>query len=48
VLRGWHRHGDRLLDVVIVGMLREDWENGPLRDVPVRVDGEPPPEFVLR
>jgi [ribosomal protein S5]-alanine N-acetyltransferase len=48
VLRGRHRHGDRLLDVVIVGMLREDWENGPLRDVPVRVDGEPPPEFVLR
>jgi tRNA-specific 2-thiouridylase len=25
-MRGWHRHGDRLLDVVIVGMLRADWE----------------------
>ena len=48
VLRGWHRHGDRLLDVVIVGMLREDWEDGPLRDVPVTVEGEPPAEFVLR
>jgi [ribosomal protein S5]-alanine N-acetyltransferase len=48
VLRGWHRHGDRLLDVVIVGMLRSDWEEGPLRDVPVTVGGEPPPEFILR
>jgi ribosomal-protein-alanine N-acetyltransferase len=48
VLRGWHRHGDRLLDVVIVGMLREDWEDGPLRGVPVTVEGEPPPAFVLR
>jgi [ribosomal protein S5]-alanine N-acetyltransferase len=48
LLRGWHRHGDRLLDVVIVGMLREDWQRGPLRDVPVTVSGEPPPEFVLR
>jgi ribosomal-protein-alanine N-acetyltransferase len=47
VLRGWHRHGDRQLDVVIVGMLRADWEDGPLRDVPVSVQGEPPAEFVL-
>ncbi len=39
ILRGWHRHGDRLLDVVIVGMLRDDWEQGPLRDVPVTVTG---------
>jgi ribosomal-protein-alanine N-acetyltransferase len=48
VLRGWHRHGDRLLDVVIVGMLRDDWEDGPLRDVPVSVTGSAPPAFVLR
>jgi [ribosomal protein S5]-alanine N-acetyltransferase len=47
VLRGWHRHGDRLLDVVIFGMLRDDWESGPLRDVEVRVEGEPPPAFVM-
>ena len=33
---------------VIVGMLRDDWEQGPLRDVPVTVTGEPPPAFVLR
>jgi ribosomal-protein-alanine N-acetyltransferase len=48
VLRGWHRHGDRLLDVLIVGMLRDDWQRGPLSDVPVTVTGEPPPAFVLR
>jgi len=47
VLRGWHRHGDRALDVVVFGMLRADWEAGPLRDVPVEVEGEPPPAFVV-
>ncbi len=47
ILRGWHRHGDRLLDVLIVGMLREDWESGPLCDVPVTVTGEPPQAFLL-
>ena len=47
VLRGWHRHGDRLLDVVIFGMLRADWEAGPLRDVPVQVEGEAPAGFVV-
>ena len=31
-----------------LGMLRDDWEQGPLRDVPVTVTGEPPPAFVLR
>lgn len=46
VLRHWHRHADRWLDVNIFGMLREDWEAGPLRDVEVRVEGEPPPAFV--
>jgi ribosomal-protein-alanine N-acetyltransferase len=48
VLRGWHRHGDRLLDVVTFGMLRSDWEDGPLAEVPVRVAGDVPPAFVLR
>jgi ribosomal-protein-alanine N-acetyltransferase len=47
VLRGWHRHADRLLDVVIFGMLRADWEAGPLRDVPARVEGEAPEGFVV-
>jgi ribosomal-protein-alanine N-acetyltransferase len=46
VLRDWHRHGDRWLDVNVFGMLRAEWEGGPLADVPVRVEGEPPPAFV--
>jgi len=48
VLRAWHRHGDRVHDVVIFGLVRAAWERGPLHDVPVRVEGTPPPAFVLR
>ena len=47
VLRRYHRHGGRALDVVIFGLLREDWENGPLVAVPVAVAGAPPPAFVV-
>lgn len=47
VLRSYHRHGGRALDVVIFGLLRADWETGPLSGVPVAVDGEPPPTFVV-
>ena len=45
VLRGWHRHGDEQLDVNVFGMLRSEWQAGPLADVPVAVDGAPPPAF---
>jgi ribosomal-protein-alanine N-acetyltransferase len=45
VLRAWHRHGDAYLDVNVFGMLRSDWEGGPLAGVPVEVEGEPPPSF---
>jgi ribosomal-protein-alanine N-acetyltransferase len=45
VLRHWHRHGDTWLDVNVFGMLREDWEAGPLVGIPVTVEGEPPPAF---
>jgi ribosomal-protein-alanine N-acetyltransferase len=48
VLRAWHRHGDRHLDVNVFGMLREDWEHGPLREVAVEVSDAPPPAFVAR
>ena len=48
VLSAWHRHGDRVHDVVIFGLVRAAWERGPLHDVPVRVEGTPPPAFVLR
>jgi ribosomal-protein-alanine N-acetyltransferase len=47
VLRGFHRHGGRALDVVVFGLLREDWEAGPLASVPVQVSGAPPPAFVV-
>jgi [ribosomal protein S5]-alanine N-acetyltransferase len=46
VLRHWHRHRDEYYDVNVFGMLRSDWESGPLAGVPVDVDGEPPPAFV--
>jgi ribosomal-protein-alanine N-acetyltransferase len=46
VLRHWHRHGDEYFDVNVFGMLRSDWETGPLADVPVTVEGDPPPAFV--
>lgn len=45
VLRGWHRHGDRQLDVAIVGLLRGDWASMPERHVPYTVDGTPPEAF---
>jgi ribosomal-protein-alanine N-acetyltransferase len=46
VLRHWHRHGEHYLDVNVFGMLRADWETGPLADVPVIAEGEPPAAFV--
>jgi ribosomal-protein-alanine N-acetyltransferase len=46
VLRGYHRHGDEALDVAVFALLREAWQSGRLRDVPVAVTGEPPPQFV--
>jgi ribosomal-protein-alanine N-acetyltransferase len=45
VLRHWHRHGDRWLDVNVFGMLRDEWERGPLASIPVHVEGQPPPAF---
>jgi ribosomal-protein-alanine N-acetyltransferase len=46
ILRRYHRHGDTALDVAVFGLLREAWQAGPLRDVPVAVTGEPPAQFV--
>ena len=45
VLRAWHRHGDEARDVAILGLLREEWEAGPLAGEPVTVEGGPPPAF---
>ena len=47
VLREFHRHGDRHHDVNVFGLLRAEWESGPLAAVPVRVEGAPPPAFTL-
>ena len=46
VLRDWHRHGDDYYDVNVFGMLRSDWETGPLSGVPVAVEGHAPEAFV--
>ena len=47
VLRGYHRHAGVALDVVVFGLLREEWEASALRAVPVAVAGAPPPAFVV-
>ncbi|MGI8729457.1 MAG: GNAT family N-acetyltransferase [Solirubrobacteraceae bacterium] len=46
LLRAFHRHGDRTLDVAVFGLLRAGWENGPLHEIPVSVTGQPPQLFV--
>jgi ribosomal-protein-alanine N-acetyltransferase len=48
VLRHWHRHGDDYFDVNVFGMLRSDWESGPLADIAVTVTGEPPTAFLAK
>jgi ribosomal-protein-alanine N-acetyltransferase len=46
VLRRFHRHDERYLDVNVFGLLRGEWEDGPLSSVPVSVEGAPPAAFV--
>ena len=47
VLRAFHRHPSGVHDVVVFGLLRGDWEASGLREVPVRIEGEPPSAFVI-
>ena len=44
-LRAFHRHGDRVHDVHVYGLLRSEFDATPLAAVEVRVEGEPPPAF---
>lgn len=47
VLRQWHRHGEKYLDVNVFGMLRSEYEAGELpREFPVEFEGEIPPAFL--
>ena len=46
VLRGWHVHGGEPRDVTVLRMMRGEWERTPLAEVPVEVEGEPPPAFL--
>jgi ribosomal-protein-alanine N-acetyltransferase len=47
VLASWQRHGDRLHDVVVFGMVRRGYERSRLARVPVRVTGTLPPAFAV-
>jgi [ribosomal protein S5]-alanine N-acetyltransferase len=47
VLAAWHRHGDRVYDIVCFAMLRAGWERSRLREVPVVARGELPTAFVV-
>jgi [ribosomal protein S5]-alanine N-acetyltransferase len=48
VLRRWHRHGQAVHDVLMYSWLRSEWERSPLAAVPVEIEGEPPPAFLVR
>lgn len=47
VLRGWHRHGDVVHDVVLFGLLRSEFDRSPLAELPAQVRGELPEAFVV-
>jgi [ribosomal protein S5]-alanine N-acetyltransferase len=47
VLAAWHRHGDRVYDVVSYGMVRAAWERSDLRAVPAQLRGDLPAAFVV-
>ncbi len=46
VLRAWHLHGGERRDVVILRLLAEDWQAGPLAGVEVAVEGVLPGSYI--
>jgi [ribosomal protein S5]-alanine N-acetyltransferase len=47
VLRRWHRHGERVHDVISYSWLKEEWQRSRLAAVEVEVRGAPPAAFAL-
>ena len=47
VLRSWHVHRGSARDVAVLRLLREEYERGPLADIPVEIEGDPPPAWVI-
>ena len=47
VLAAWHRHGDRVYDVVSYGMVRAAWERSGLPAIPAQLRGTLPSAFVM-
>ena len=47
VLAAWHRHGDRVYDVVSYGMVRAAWERSGLPAIPAQLRGDLPSAFVV-
>jgi ribosomal-protein-alanine N-acetyltransferase len=45
VLRAWHRHAGEPRDVAILGLLRGEWESGPLAGEEAALVGDLPPAF---
>jgi ribosomal-protein-alanine N-acetyltransferase len=45
VLRRWHRHGDRVHDVITYSLLKEEWLDSQLAATGVEIRGDPPAAF---